>query len=241
MYEKWLVALAGWKAIQEDWTEAKAEDWLAQSRQALFLGDDFTWLFEILNEGTEPDHQNFNFLYWLLLGLKQIPEVLFTPFLKAAVYDPDPSFNRWFIEICLSQWGGITVNDELLRYTAGTNLEKAGVTNAFYWSLRSNYDSIHGGTTHNLPTVIDVPTQQQIERVRYWRLQEFVQNDDVPVRRNIVPSLQLDPEKYPEALRSLIPEAIAIARAHSDYYIRHRIEIQLGSGGPMKPLPHRTK
>jgi hypothetical protein len=66
---------------------------------------------------------------------------------------------------------------------------------------------------------------------------EFVGNEDVQVRRRIIPMLRLEPERYPEELRPLVARAIEIARAHPDEYVRHRIEIQLGAGGPYMALP----
>ena len=39
-------------------------------------------------------------------------------------------------------------------------------------------------------------------------------------------------------LRPLVAVAIRIAREHSDEYLRHRVEVQLGAGEPYKPLPN---
>jgi hypothetical protein len=49
--------------------------------------------------------------------------------------------------------------------------------------------------------------------------------------------LQLNPALYNEEIQPLIAKAISIARTHSDEYIRHRIEIQLGASGPFKAIP----
>jgi hypothetical protein len=68
-----------------------------------------------------------------------------------------------------------------------------------------------------------------------------VANSSVEVRRSIIPSLNLNPEAYPEGHRSLLTQVVAIARAHEDDYIRHRVEVQLGSIGQLAPLPHREK
>jgi hypothetical protein len=76
------------------------------------------------------------------------------------------------------------------------------------------------------------------EQVRIWSLTEFVSNEDLQVRRRLISRLRLNPQIYPPEYRPLIPTAIQIARSHTDAYIRHRIEIQLGGGGPYMPVPH---
>ena len=68
-------------------------------------------------------------------------------------------------------------------------------------------------------------------RIRCHMLREFIDNTDLELRPRIIPMLVLDAKKYPEELRPLIAQAIAIARSHSDEYIRHRVEIQLGGTG----------
>jgi hypothetical protein len=74
-------------------------------------------------------------------------------------------------------------------------------------------------------------------------LQEFVKNPSFAVRQRIIPHLDLkNAGAYPEELRSFVPQTIQIARNHPDAYIRHRLEIQLGSGeirfySPLPPMP----
>jgi len=47
-----------------------------------------------------------------------------------------------------------------------------------------------------------------------------------------------DAARFLYDLQPLVQQAINIARQHADDYIRHRIEIQLGTPAPLKPLPH---
>lgn len=68
-------------------------------------------------------------------------------------------------------------------------------------------------------------------------LQEFVNNDDVALRRSIIASLELRPLRYPLSSRPLVKEAIRIARNHPDSHIRHRMEVQLGNETLMRPIP----
>lgn len=73
-------------------------------------------------------------------------------------------------------------------------------------------------------------------------LTTFVRNPDVDVRRRILPHLELrSVAGYPEELRPMVAEAIAIARAHPDEYIRHRLEVQLGNAGTLMALPPRPR
>ncbi|TKK86922.1 hypothetical protein FDA94_19200 [Herbidospora galbida] len=58
-------------------------------------------------------------------------------------------------------------------------------------------------------------------------LREFVGNEHLDVRRNLIPGLRLNPEANPPELRPLVEEVVRIARAHPDGYIRHRVEIQV--------------
>ena len=229
MHDEWQASLHAWTHREGEWSNSQARAWVEQIREKLFTTGDYAWLLTVLDVGPSDGHQNFNLLYWLLLDLKPIPDILFSPLLRAAVLDPDPSFNKWFIEICLREWGGRRVNQQLLSYTQGTNIEKAGVANAFYWSFAL-------APRYTLEDSMEDLRQQK----REWMLQEFVVNNDIWVRRNLISGLNLEPESYPEALHFLIPQAIVIAQNHTDDYIRHRIKIQLGIGGPLNAKPIRS-
>lgn len=151
-----------------------------------------------------------------------VPEALFTELLRAGVYERDPSYNREFIAPCVRDFGGVRVYEVLLTYLAtGSDAEKAGAANALYWA--------HLGD--------DPGAKALYARERALALQEFVRNECVRVRQCLIPQLPLEEAAYPAELRPLVAQAIAIARAHPDDYIRHRVEIQLGSGGPLMALP----
>jgi hypothetical protein len=152
------------------------------------------------------------------------PEPAFDALLKAAVYDPNPSFNRWFVEAALNGFGRLAVCSALVGYLRmGSDLERAGAARAWYWSALplQRPESATAAELEALPGV-----------VREWNeaaLRAFVTNEDVDVRRCILPGLRLGPSAYPEELRPLVDEAVAIGRAHPDEYIRHRVEIQVRS------------
>ncbi|MGR6975022.1 hypothetical protein ACU639_36465 [Streptomyces cynarae] len=68
-----------------------------------------------------------------LLERAGLPEELFAPLMAAAVYDPDPSFCRWFVEPALYTFGRRRVMTALLDYLrSGTDAERAGAERAFY-------------------------------------------------------------------------------------------------------------
>ncbi|WP_063813065.1 hypothetical protein [Herbidospora daliensis] len=164
--------------------------WLSQARRAIRL-----------HFATRPD----------------LPPEAFDALMKAAVHDPDPSFNRGFVEPALNAFGRRRVRTALLAYLmTGADQEKAGAASAWYWSglrLRS------GGSA-----------EDTADLVAMWHeaaLREFVGNEHLDVRRNLVSGLPLNPEAAPPELRPLVEEVVRIARAHPDEYIRHRVEIQV--------------
>ena len=77
---------------------------------------------------------------------------------------------------------------------------------------------------------VGVAADDAADIVAAWReaaLQEFVGNENVDVRRCILPMLRLNPASYPPELHALVNAAVEIARSHPDEYIRHRVEIQV--------------
>ncbi|MFF2186283.1 hypothetical protein [Streptomyces sp. NPDC058155] len=66
-----------------------------------------------------------------LLEREGLPEELFAPLMAAAVYDPDPSFCRWFVEPALYAFGRRRVLSALVdRLRTGTDAERAGAVRA---------------------------------------------------------------------------------------------------------------
>ncbi|HEX8693605.1 MAG TPA: hypothetical protein VF746_14375 [Longimicrobium sp.] len=189
----------------------------ARRRVARNTPGDWRWLTEALADAERK---------WFVAGVFErhpVPGRLLGPMLRAGVLERNPSFNRLFIEPCVKSLGGRRVLEELLRYLeGGTDAEKAGAASALYWA---------GGNPRN------EELGELRERLRCRMLREFVGNPDLDVRRRIVPMLWLEPEAYPEELRPLVPAAVEIARSHPDEYIRHRVEVQLGAGGPLMALP----
>jgi hypothetical protein len=188
------------------------------------LREDIEWLIQALN-----DERRKWFVVFVLNTAGNTPKSLFAPMIRAAIYELNPSANRAFIEPCLHTFGHRKVYEALLDYLkSGSNFEKAGAARAVYWA---------GGGLKS-QAAYDALSDIRLQKRRLF-LQEFVINDDLNVRRSLIPSLVLDPSQYPEEIKPLVNQAIEIARSHSDDYIRHRVEIQLGTAGLFKPIPPR--
>ncbi|WP_415645635.1 hypothetical protein [Stackebrandtia soli] len=149
--------------------------------------------------------------------------------IRTAVYDPNPSFNRQFVEPALNAFGHRVVKTALLDYLrTGTNRERAGAARAWYWSalpLRLPHVRAEGQDAGSRPASDD--TSEIVGEWREIALREFVSNDDLDVRRCILPGLSLWKSAYPSESHDLVEAAVAIARAHPDEYIRHRVEHQV--------------
>ncbi len=70
-----------------------------------------------------------------------------------------------------------------------------------------------------------------------WALREFIDNDDVDVRRAVLRHVVAAGKREPE----LSSRAIAIARTHPDAYIRQRIASDLGESHLLPCLPSRAE
>ncbi|WP_234478704.1 hypothetical protein [Streptomyces sp. MBT65] len=159
-----------------------------------------------------------------------LSEESFEVLLRAAVHEPDPSFNRWFVEPALNAFGHRRVRIALLGYLrTGTDLERAGAARAWYWSalpLRMPVVRAENGRATGQAETDDGSTV-----VAEWNeaaLREFVSNENVDVRRCVLPGLSLRKSAYPPELHALVDVAVATARSHPDEYIRHRVEHQVG-------------
>jgi len=160
------------------------------------------------------------------------PEAVFETLIRAAVHDPDPSFSHQLIEPALAVAGRRQVQEALLSLlVSGTNAEKAGAARAWYWAQAPlayrGLENLKTGT----PTEESKREYDAVADLRArWReaaLREFASNEDLDVRRCILPGLTLKPALYPDDLKDLVVTTVRIARAHPDEYIRHRVEHQV--------------
>ncbi len=154
-------------------------------------------------------------LGYLHSDFPDLPEPFFDPLVRAAVHDPDPSFDRQFVEPLLAAFGARRTQEALLGiFATGTNPERAGAARAWYWATVETFEA--PGELRDLQ-----------DRWNRAALGEFVANEDLDVRRCVLPQLPLDPAGYPAELRPLVAEAVRIARIHPDGYLRHRVELQV--------------
>ena len=156
-----------------------------------------------------------------LLTRDTLDERFFDALINAGVYEPDPSANAQFIRPAIAAFGRQRVQAALLEFLRhGTNPERAGAARAWYWTRASQtYVGNNRAEWDGLAYLHAA-----------WReaaLREFISNEDIDVRRCILPGLPLSTERYPADLHALVGEAIRIARDHPDEYLRHRVEIQI--------------
>lgn len=223
----WDRLLSAWPAADVGhrlFTPEEADAWA--KAMASNTDEDWDWLRKALKDDQK------KWFVARVFASQPVPAQLLTEMCRAAVYERDVSANRQFIEPCLRAHGPRRVNELLLRYLEnGNNVEKSGAASALYWSFGLNG---HWGIPRE-------DLNDLAERAQGLMLTEFVNNDDMEVRRRIIPSLSMKEECYPENLRPLVSRATSIARSHPDEYIRHRVEIQLGAGGPYMPIPTGNK
>jgi hypothetical protein len=124
------------------------------------------------------------------------------------------------------------------------NAEVAGAVAALYWAnMRISFPgeapqyTLEYATPESREAYLALDDVWRRKRETYLRI--FVANENVNVRRQIIPSLKLDESLYPEELKPLVSQAIDLARSHEDEYIRHRVEVQLGNEHLLRPIPER--
>jgi len=158
-----------------------------------------------------------------LLDRPVLDEAFFSPLMAAAVYEPDPSFCRWFIEPALYAFGRRRVCRALVDYLReGSDAERAGAIRSWYWAhlpLRASNRPAYapGG-------VRDPALDESRDVLDAWletSLRIFEDSDDLKTRRRVLLQLPASPSAYPPHLRGLLDENVAVARAHEDQHIRH--------------------
>lgn len=156
---------------------------------------------------------------------RPLPDELFAPLIRTAIHDPNPSFNRYFIEPAIGDFGRRRVQSALIdAMRDGTDHDRPGTANAWYWTHLPMRDIEGGIPKQRRLAGFDDVTDLDVQ----WDeacLRAFVQSDDIDVRRSIVAILHLNaPESFAEHLRDLAAEVIRIVRAGDDAYMHNRIE-----------------
>jgi hypothetical protein len=217
---------------------------LAQDSHALFY-QCLAILVDLLDAETGPEEPGTLQWYWKarrvirtgLDGRETLPGQFFDALVRAGIYDPNPSSNAQFIKPATAAFGCLRVLQALLGYVRdGTNAERAGAARASYWASAAwrwewaSEERQRGWWRHERPLDPDGSLASLRQEWQEWQeaiLREFVANEDIDVRRSILPGLPLSTERYPDELHCLVAKATCIARSHPDEYIRHRVEIQV--------------
>jgi hypothetical protein len=237
----WEEAFDSYQTARRDGNHSALEQIAENARCMVSMSDAEDWKL-LENALHDQEHK------WLVAEVfakVSVPRRLLNALLQASVYEVNPSLNRYFVEPCIASYGHRVVIEALLHYVEhGSAFEKAGAVNALYWA---GVPLCYTGNTREFTLENATPESRAaylelndvLLRKRCLFLQEFVSNENVHVRRSIIPSLKLEESSYPDALKSLVAQAIEIARNHDDEYIRHRVEVQLGNERLLRPLPHR--
>lgn len=157
-----------------------------------------------------------------------VPDGWFEPLLRAAVHEPDPSFNRQLVEPAVAAFGRRRVQLALLAYLdSDATSDVAGAARAWYWA-QAHPTYQRGSDTPTARSVAEYEADGDLrERYRRIALRRFVTETDLDVRRCLLPGLPLDERLYPAEMHDLVAQAVRIGRTSSDDYLRHRVEIQV--------------
>ena len=173
--------------------------------------------------------------------LGYVPERAYDAVLYAGIHEKCPDANRVFIEPCVETFGHRKVMTDLLdAFQMGTNTEKAGVADALYWVEpgRTYIGKIIPENETEESKALNASLEDLIERKKTLFLSEFVKNEDVQVRRCLVPFLLS--RTYSEDLKPLAEKACEIALCHPDKYIHERACYDLGLHETIPYRPDRT-
>lgn len=157
-----------------------------------------------------------------LLERADLPEEVFDPLIAAAVYDPDPSFCRWFVEPAVYVFGRRRVRAALVEYLrAGTDAERAGAVRAWYCAGVPLHE---GRSPAYAPSgTRDAALDASRDVVDTWRevsMLIFAETSDPQMHHRVLLDLPTSRDDYPKELHSLFETTLAIARAHPERPIR---------------------
>ena len=164
---------------------------------------------------------------WFAAGLLSMSPQSCTPLrkalLRAAMEEKNPSFNRNFIKpLRVVMTYPEAINSMIEMIDPNDPLEVAGVANASYWARieLDDSDDLETRTNFNI-----------------WRIERFLDLTDVYAKRTLIAGMSFKSPYVPEEFKEKSKLVIKLARKHKDEYIRHRVEIQLGtSSGPFKSI-----
>lgn len=189
--------------------------------------EDLTWLRMALREkGSRGEHGREG-RKWLVAHLAyrspSLAPELFEPMMAAAVDEPDPSFVRCFVEPPIASFGVGRVQAYLVKVLeSGTPFRKANAVHAQYWLGPVAFDGHELNSSYD-PDVRERHLEElEIFSDRWCELlfENFVNVDDLHLRRCIVRELDLEVDHYSETFRPLVQRARDIALGSKDEFIR---------------------
>ncbi|MFB6630967.1 hypothetical protein ACFCWY_13795 [Streptomyces sp. NPDC056362] len=157
-----------------------------------------------------------------LLERASLSEEWFAPLMAAAVYDPDPSFCRWFVEPAVYAFGRRRVMAALVDYLRiGTDAERAGAVRAWY----SAHVPLHADRSPAYaPGGVRDPALDEARDIKAaWleaSLRVFAEATDLQMRHRVLLDLPTSRAAYPPSLHELLESTLASARVHPDPHIR---------------------
>ncbi|MFF8352658.1 hypothetical protein ACF063_04325 [Streptomyces chartreusis] len=157
-----------------------------------------------------------------LLERASLPEELFAPLMTASVYDPDPSFCRWFVEPAVYAFGRRRVMAALVDHLrTGTDAERAGAVRAWYCAhvpLHADRSAAYGSGGVRDPALDEVRDVKDA-----WleaSLRVFAEATDLRMRHRVLLGLPTSRAAYPPRLHDLLESTLASAQTHPDPHIR---------------------
>lgn len=145
--------------------------------------------------------------------------------LRAAVHEPDPSLNRQLVEPLITAFRHRRVRLALISYLDTGSAP--GAARVWYWTHRTRrYPHSSAPSAPDNAAAQDALAELS-RQYRHTALRRLVTDDDLDMRRRILPSLPLDPQVYPDPMHDLVSQAVRIAQTSPDDYLRHRVEIQI--------------
>ncbi|MGW3927544.1 hypothetical protein ACWECC_05515 [Streptomyces microflavus] len=205
---------------------AEDEQSRIEPRSFLTCVTELAQLLGVGDVGMEPEDRHARHLAHAvrksLLGRASLPEEWFVPLMAAAVYDPDPSFCRWFVEPSVYAFGRRRVMAALVDYLqVGTDGERAGAVRAWYSAhvpLRADRSPAYGPDG-----VRDTALDESQDIKGAWleaSLRVFAETTDLQMRHRVLLDLPTARAAYPPPLHKLLESTLESARAHPDPRIR---------------------
>ncbi len=141
------------------------------------------WLAASLSD----DNRKF-FTAALYVESQAMPDSLYEPMLRAAVYETSPLKAQAFVEPCVKAFGVKKVSQSLIDYLEkGSDYEKTGAVNALHWATERKSG---GESGWHKPVDGEIIALKDYCRALY--LNTFISNPDLDLRRSIITHIDLD-------------------------------------------------